>query len=148
MQRNGSPPPLGSTFLHSCPLLSVYLKPGPRLFLFVPLRPPFGAFSVISHPFSMSPSLSLSLASPTSFLFLQSSPSSLSCLLQQKIQRRHHECVFVHAAVRWICRQTLHAREQIKKYFKKTITQACFVKCSDHNADCWRLHHSHANIPP
>lgn len=91
-----SPPPLSNTFLHGCYLFPVYLKPGPRLLLFVPLRLPFGAFSFYLTPFSMSLSLSMSLASPTSFLFLWCSPSSLPCLLQQKIQHRpQHVCLCV-----------------------------------------------------
>lgn len=56
--------------------------------------------------------LSMSLASPTSFLFLRCSPllSPMSTAAENPAQTP--ACVFVHAAVRWICRQTSHAHEK------------------------------------
>lgn len=61
---------------------------------FCPTRATLRCIFLLSHPFSMSLSLSMSLASRTSFLFLWCSPSSLPCLLQQKIQHRHqHVCL-------------------------------------------------------
>lgn len=73
-------------------------------------------------PFSMSLSLSMSLASPTPFLFLRCSPSSLPCLLQQKIQHRHqHVC---------LCMSLYEGsagkpHKQIKKWLKRKKPHSC-----------------------
>lgn len=85
----------------------------------------------------MSLSLSMSLASPTSFLFLRCSPSSLPCLLQQKIQHRHTSaCVLCIPLYVGSGSKPPHAREQIKKWSKskkkKKIMHVCQMLRSKH----------------
>lgn len=137
MQRNGSPPPIVqhlSLCLSLILCLPLTWSSSPS---FCPIQAPFRCIFLLSHPFSISLSLSMSLASPTSFLFLRCSPSSLPCLLQQKIQHRHQH-VFVHAAIRWICRRTSHVHEQIKKWFKKKKKKTLHV-CQTLRSKHWLL---------
>lgn len=104
------------------------------------LFPPFlSTISPLLHfPRSIYPSHSHPSLS-TSFLFLQRTPSSLPCLLQQKSQHRHqHVCVCT--CVRCYGRSTSgasrdHERRRRWHYFLK---KPCVcVERSDQNIDCW-----------
>lgn len=72
--------------------------------------------SPLSHPFSISLAQSIPLTPTTiSFLFLQCSPSSLPCLLQQKIQHRHqHVCVCT-----CVCATTVDPRAKAHRIMSK-----------------------------
>lgn len=132
MQRTGSPPPIVQHLSPRLSLICCLPQTWSSSPSFCPSRATLRCIFLLSHPFSMSLSLCLSPPPPL-FSSSDAPPSSLPCLLQQKIQHRHQHvflCMPLYDGSAGKPHMLMKNEKVIKK--KKNLMHVCQMLWSKH----------------